>query len=118
VDIAFVSLTRERAHGEFKASATYTFSIVDGVAKTRAEVILTDGAYEVIEQRGKNPRQAAELALRSLTAGCNPFTTPIFLRVPYRDAKHFLAHGDFGRGVRANSKDNGSTVSCSLVGYS
>lgn len=66
MNIAVAGLSRERSFGGSKASATYTFSIFDGVAKTRAEVILADGGFEIIEQRGKDAEVAAKLALERL----------------------------------------------------
>jgi hypothetical protein len=64
--------------------------------KTRAEVILTDGGFEIIERRGKDAKAAARMALdRFLATGSNPFETPIFLRIPYRHAEHFSNYGNF-----------------------
>ena len=95
-DIALVSSNRERAYAKFKASATYTFSISDGPAKTHAEVLFTDGSLEIIEQKGKTAKAAAKLALeRLLLAGCDPFQAPIFLRIPYRQAEYFSKFGNF-----------------------
>jgi hypothetical protein len=95
-DIALVSRSRERAFAKYKASATYTFAISDGPVKTHAEVVLTDGGSEVIEQKGKDAREAARLALeRLLVTGCDPFEAPIFLQIPYQQAEFFSKYSSF-----------------------
>jgi hypothetical protein len=94
--IALVSRNRERAYAKYKASATYTFAISDGPVRTHAEVILTDGGQEVIEQKGKDAKAAARLALeRLLVTGCDPFEGPIFLQIPYRQAEFFSKFSKF-----------------------
>jgi hypothetical protein len=96
VNIALVGLTRERACGGSKASATYTFSIFDRDKKTRAEIILTDGGFEIIEKMGNGAKVAARLALeRLLAAGRDPSEEPIFLRIPYPHAEYFATCGSF-----------------------
>ena len=93
---AFVSLTRERAYGQSKASATYTFAIFDRAAKTHAEVILANGGFEIIELRGKDPKVAARLALETTSrCGMWSFVAPIFLRIRYPHAEYFSRHGKF-----------------------
>ena len=100
-EIALVATNREGAWPGYQASATYTFVITDGFLKARAEVILSDGCLEIIEQGGKNSKAAAKLALEHLlVAGCDPFQTPIFLRVPYRHAEYFSKNGSFRNGLR------------------
>jgi hypothetical protein len=52
--------------------------------------MLTDGGVEIIERSGKDAKAAARLALEPLLVeGCDPFQTPIFLRVPYWQAELF-----------------------------
>jgi hypothetical protein len=95
-DIALVSLNRERAYAKFKAFATYTFAISDGPVKTHAEVILEDGGVEIIEQKGKDAREAARLALeRLLVTGRDPFEAPILLQIPYQQAEFFSKYSSF-----------------------
>jgi len=101
VNIAVAGLTRERAYKGSKGSATYTFSIFDRAVKTRAEVILTDGGFEIIERRGKAAEAAAKLALEQLLLeGCDPFKTPIFLRISYSRAEYFSKFGYFHQSLR------------------
>jgi hypothetical protein len=95
-DIALVSLNRERAYANYKAFATYTFAIYDGPVRTHAEVIVEDGGVEIIEQKGKDAREAARLALeRLLVTGCDPFEAPIFLQIPYQQAEFFSKYSSF-----------------------
>jgi hypothetical protein len=95
-DIALVSLNHERAYANYKASATYTFAISDGPVRTHAEVVMTDGGCEVIEQKGKDAKEAARLALeRLLVTGCDPFEAPIFLQIPYQQAEFFSKYSSF-----------------------
>jgi|SRR5271166_5684134 len=67
-DIALVSLSRERAYANYKASATYTFTVSNGRVKTYAEVILTDGSFEIIEKKGKMLRWRRNLRWRGFWA--------------------------------------------------
>jgi hypothetical protein len=92
--ISFVGVTRERPCEGFRASATFTFRIFKGSVKTLAEVILADGGLEIIEQRGKDAKAAARIALdRTLANGRDPFKTLVFLRIPYRHAAFFSKYG-------------------------
>ena len=95
-EILMVGLNRERAYAKYKASATYTFAISDGRAKTHADVIFSDGGLEIIEQKGKEAKAAARLALqRLLVSGCDPFEAQIFIQIPYRQAELFSKYGNF-----------------------
>jgi hypothetical protein len=95
-DISIVGLNREPAYANFRASATYTFSISDGFVRTHADVIFSDGGFEIIEQKGKSAEIAARVALeRLLVAGCNPFEDQIFIQIPYRQAEFFSKYGSF-----------------------
>jgi len=97
-DIFLVGSNRERAYAQYKASATYTFSVSHGPEKTHAEVILTDTSLAVIEKTGRDARTAARLALeRLLTRGCDPFENSIFVQIPYRQAAFFSKFGSFLR---------------------
>jgi hypothetical protein len=101
VNIAVAGLSREWSFGGSKASATYTFSIFDGVVKTRAEVILADGGFEIIEQRGKDAEAAAKLALeRLLLERCAHLERPIFIRISYPHAEYFSKYGYFHQSFR------------------
>jgi hypothetical protein len=100
LEIAFVGLNRERACRGSKASATYAFTVSDGPAKTRAEVILIDGGFEIIEHSGLDVRTAARIALQQfLVSVRNPFESPVFLRVPFRQAEYFVKHGIFHKSL-------------------
>ena len=85
--INFLHEDKELADGHYKhykASVVYTFTISNGLVNTHGDVVLTDGGVEIIEQRGKDPKTAARIALeRLLKHGRNPFETQIFLNVPY-----------------------------------
>jgi hypothetical protein len=95
-EISMVGLNRERAYAKYKASTTYTFAISNGRAKTHADVIFSDGGLEIIEQKGKNARAAAVLALqRLLVTGCDPFKAQIFIQIPYQQAEFFSKYGNF-----------------------
>jgi hypothetical protein len=63
--INLVKVDRARADGHYKASAVYTFAISNGLANTHGDVVLTEGGVEIIEQRGKDPKTAARIALAS-----------------------------------------------------
>ncbi len=74
----------------------FTFTISNGLVNTHGDVVLTDGGMEIIEQRGKDPKTAARIALeRLLKQGRDPFETQIFLNVPYGHAEHFSKNGDY-----------------------
>jgi hypothetical protein len=89
-------MSRERECGRSKASVTYTFKISEGADKTCAEVMLTDGGFEVIEEGGQDPKAAAVSALeRILSTGYDPLKTLPFLRIPYSHAKYFSRYGKF-----------------------
>jgi hypothetical protein len=71
--IEFADVDRHLADGHYKASVVYTFTISNGLARTRGDVVLTDGGVEIIEQRGKDPKTAARIALeRLLKLGARP----------------------------------------------
>jgi hypothetical protein len=96
--IALLGWNREKAYAKYRAAATYTFAVSDGPVKTHAEVVLTDGGFEIIEREGKDARAAARLALeRLLRNGCDPFEGAICLQVPYREAEYFSKFGNFLR---------------------
>jgi hypothetical protein len=100
VNITLVSVARENVGQGVQASAIYTFCIDEGFAKTRAEVMLIDGGFAVIDKRGKDSKHAARLALeraleRAIVSGRDPLQSPIFLRVPYQHAEYFSRFGEF-----------------------
>src|SRR6266404_4773591 len=83
-NINFLHEDRELAGGHYKASVVYTFTISNGLVNTHGDVVLTDGGVEIIEQRGKDPKTAARIALeRLLKQGRDHFETQILLNVPY-----------------------------------
>jgi len=97
--INFLHEDKELADGHYKlykASVIYTFTISNGLANTHGDVVLTDGGVEIIEQRGKDPKTAARIALeRLLKRGRDPFKTQIFLNVPYGHAEYFSKNGNY-----------------------
>lgn len=100
LEIACVRVNRERVCGQSKASATYTFLISDGPAKTRAEVVLVDGGFEMIQRSGIDAKTAARTALEQfLVSVRNPLETPVFLRIPFGHAAYFVKHGNFHKSL-------------------
>ena len=94
--INLVKVDRALADGHYKASAVYTFAISNGLANTHGDVVLTEGGVEIIEQRGKDPKTAARIALeRLLRQGRDPFETQISLSVPYGHAEYFSKNGNY-----------------------
>jgi len=97
--IDFLHDDKELADGHYKhykASVVYTFTISNGLANTHGDVVLTDGGVEIIEQRGKDPKTAARIALeRLLKQGRDPFETQILLRVPHGHAEYFSKNGNY-----------------------
>ena len=94
--INFVNMDRELSDGHYRASVVFTFTISNGLVNTHGDVVLTDGGMEIIEQRGKDPKTAARIALeRLLKQGRDPFETQIFLNVPYGHAEYFSKNGDY-----------------------
>jgi hypothetical protein len=94
--INLVKVDRELADGHYKASVVYTFTISNGLANTHGDVVLTEGGVEIIEQRGKDPKTAARIALeRLLRQGRDPFETQISLSVPYGHAEYFSKNGNY-----------------------
>src|ERR1700722_16045690 len=93
--VNFVNMDRELADGHHRASVVYTFTISNGLANTHGDVVLTDGGVEIIEQRGKDPKTAARIALeRLLKQGRDPFETQILLSIPYGHAEYFAKNGN------------------------
>jgi hypothetical protein len=96
-NINLENVEKEAADLRHKASVVYGFTISNGVARTRAEVVLTEAGVDIIEQKGKDPQTAAKIALeRLLKQGRNPFETQILLRVPFGHAEHFSRYGNYG----------------------
>jgi len=94
--INFVNMDRELPDGHYRASVVFTFTISNGLVNTHGDVVLTDGGMEIIEERGKDPKTAARIALeRLLKQGRDPFETQIFLNVPYGHAEYFSKNGDY-----------------------
>ena len=94
IDVA--SVEREAADSHYKASVVYTFAVSDGLAKTHADVVLTEAGVDIIEQKGKDPQTAAKVALeRLLKKGRDPFETQILLTVPYGHAEFFARFGNY-----------------------
>jgi hypothetical protein len=93
--INFVNMDRELSDGH-RASVVFTFMISNGLVNTHGDVVLTDGGMEIIEQRGKDPKTAARIALeRLLKQRRDPFETQLFLNVPYGHAEYFSKNGDY-----------------------
>jgi hypothetical protein len=95
-DVSFLEIAGTQDTAGPKTSAIYRFEILDGPKRTRADVVLTSGAVEIIERSGKDPRSAASIALhRLLRVGRDPFESPIFLQIPYGHAAHFSRYGNY-----------------------
>ena len=94
--IDLMKVDRELAGGQYKASVVYSFTISNGVANTHGDVVLTEGGVEIIEQRGKDPKTAARIALeRFLKQQQHPIATQILLRIPYGHADYFSKNGNY-----------------------
>jgi len=94
IDVANVE--KEVADGHYKDSVVYTFSVSNGVAKTLADVVLSEAGVDIIEQKGKDPQTAAKVALeRLLKKGRDPFETEILLTIPYGHAEFFARFGNY-----------------------
>src|ERR1700746_2286412 len=94
--IDVVNIEREVADQHYKAKAVYRFTISNGSAETRAEVVLTEAGAAIIEQKGKDPQTAAKIVLeRLLKQGRDPFESQILLTVPYGHAEHFARFGNY-----------------------
>jgi hypothetical protein len=95
-EINFLNMCTELVDGHYKANVVYTFTISNGLVNTHGDVALTYGGVEIIEQRGKDPKTAARIALeRLLKQGRDPFESQIFLRVPHGHAEHFSKNGNY-----------------------
>jgi antitoxin component of RelBE/YafQ-DinJ toxin-antitoxin module len=87
---------RKEAADEYNAKVVYTFTISNGLAKTHADVVLTEAGAAIIEQKGKDPQTAAKIVLeRLLRQGRDPFESQILLTVPYGHAEHFARFGNY-----------------------
>ena len=94
-EVTFLEIAGAQDKGP-KAPVVYRFEILDGAKRTRAEVVLTHGGMEIIQQGGKDPKSAANIALhRLLKAGRDPFASQISLQIPYGHAAHFSRHGNY-----------------------
>lgn len=95
-DVDFLGVEREIAEGQFHASVIYRFAISNGLSNTHADVLMTDGAVDVIERKGKDPGAAARIALeRLLRNGRDPFQRVILLKIPFGHAAHFATYGNY-----------------------
>jgi antitoxin component of RelBE/YafQ-DinJ toxin-antitoxin module len=87
---------KKEAADEYNAKVVYTFTISNGLAKTHADVVLTEAGAAIIEQKGKDPQTAAKIVLeRLLRQGRDPFESQILLTVPYGHAEHFARFGNY-----------------------
>ena len=101
-EIMLVGFNREGAHGDVRSTVTYNFKIAEGSRQAHAEVMFTDGSRQFIEREGKNPREAARLALEKvLMTGRNPFQNPVLLRVSHKHAEYFAKHGSYHQSLRS-----------------
>jgi hypothetical protein len=95
-NIDLLNVERDSAAGQYKATVVYTFTISNGLTETHGNVVLTEGGVDIIDQRGKDPRTAARIALeRLLKQGRDPFETQIFLSVPFGHAEYFSKNGNY-----------------------
>jgi hypothetical protein len=83
--------------GQQKAACVYTFTVSSGFGPTTAEVYMTYADIDIIRDAGKEPREAARLALEGLVeSGRDPFESQIWLEMSHFYAEYFALHGDFG----------------------
>jgi hypothetical protein len=95
-EVTFLEIKEARGSTGPKASVVYRFEILDGPKRACADVVLTHGGMEIIEQGGKDPKSAASVALhRLLKSGRDPFESQILLQIPYGHAAHFSRYGNF-----------------------
>jgi len=67
-----------------------------GLSTAYCDVLLTDGGFEVIEQRGKDPATAARIALeRLLKGGRDPFVGSIDIKIPFGHASHVARYRNY-----------------------
>jgi hypothetical protein len=94
--IDLVNEGREAANGPHRAYVVYRFVISNGSANAFGDVLLPEGGVDVIEQKGKDPKTAAKIALeRLLKRGRDPFETQILLSVPFGLAEYFSRNGNY-----------------------
>jgi len=95
-EVTFLEIAREPDNAGPTSSVVYRFEILDEPKRALADVVLTYGEVEIIEQGGKDPKSAASIALhRLLKAGRDPFASQISLQVPYGHAAHFSRYGNY-----------------------
>jgi hypothetical protein len=95
--IDLVNVQREASDLRNTAGVVYAFTISNGVARTRGDVVLPEAGVDIIEKKGKDALTAAKIALeRLLKQGRNPFETQILLRVPFGHAEYFSRYGNYG----------------------
>lgn len=95
-EIYLLGVQRETAVGADQPRIIYTFRIASGLSTAYCNVLLTDGGFEVIEQKGKDPESAARIALeRLLRGGRDPFTGAIHIKIPFGHAAHFARYGNY-----------------------
>jgi hypothetical protein len=95
-ELEFLDAAGEQSARQNKAPVVYRFSVSHGSAKTHANVAISYGGTEVIEQGGKDPTTAAKIALhRLLKAGRDPFESQIHLQIPYGHAEYFSKYGNY-----------------------
>jgi hypothetical protein len=94
--INLVNVEKEAPNGPHRAYVMYRFAISNGSANAFGDVLLPEGGVDVIEQKGKDPKTAAKIALeRLLKSGRDPFETPILLSVPFGHAEYFSRNGNY-----------------------
>jgi hypothetical protein len=94
--ITFLAKERESSRTPFKTSWIFTFQISYDYLTTRGLVVLTDTGVEMIERSGRDPIDAARVALRqTVTSLPAPLGKPILLRVPIEYAECFSQNGHF-----------------------
>jgi len=95
-EVTFLEIAGPQESTGPKAFVVYRFEILEGPKRTLADVVLTSAGVEIIEQGGKDPRSAANIALhRLLKVGRDPFASQIALQIPYGHAAHFSRYGNF-----------------------
>ena len=95
-EIALAGVQRETVDGAYQPGIIYTFMIASGLSTAYCDVLLTNGGFEIIEQKGKDPETAARIALeRLLSGGRDPFVGSIHIKIPFGHAAHFAKYANY-----------------------
>ena len=94
-EIALAGVQRETVDGAYQPAIIYTFRITSGLSTAYCDVLLTNGGFEIIEQKGKDPETARIALERLLRGGRDPFVGSIPIKIPFGHAPHFARYGNY-----------------------